>query len=141
MNIIDNINQNEFLEKVSKSFSNTGTIYISVLGWKDWDYFVEFCKEDGGIEEAQIEVYKSLPLSHKVSSLEELIDLVFKFTRFPYLSSINGNYRYFYDIHIWPISHYFIFNFYLKKCIIKDRNFFSKIFSPVTIPSWQFNEP
>jgi len=111
------------------------SINISVLGWEDGDYFLELCKEDGGIDLEMESIYRQLPIIRKINKYD-FLRLLQKLESNPQLHSKNKNVTYNYDIHIWQGKKYFVFNLFVKEYFEKDLNFLQRVFKPLTNPNW-----
>ncbi len=133
-----NLNESQLVYEFQKLLSDTDRIFVTILVWRDWDYFIQFCADDGGIEDSQEQLCENLSLSKQIRSFKELEKLIQKLGHSPFLSSRNSKYKFHYDLHIWTAQYYFIYNFHLQKAIFKRRTLISKIFSPVKTPQWQF---
>ncbi len=128
----------QFLELLDKSLSETkGGFSITLLGWQDGDYFRRLCEEDGGVIPDHYAFFKKFPVGLVLKSKQELMKQVTEAIAKPYLSSRNGNYRYQYDIHIWAGRYYFVYNGFVKRLLIVERGWLSRILGTVAKPDWQ----
>jgi hypothetical protein len=125
-----------FLEKIENLFDKENEFRVSIIGWQDGDYFKELCDEDGGVVDEHYQIFNNLPLSKKVNQYE-LNGIIKKFQDIPYLTSINGNYKFHYDLHIWSKKYYLVYNSNLQKLLIRKLKILDKIIAPVVRPSWQ----
>ena len=131
-----NIKRKDIFRKVKELSKGSEYIYISVLGWDDSDYFIDLCKEDGGINSYELELFEKLPISKKIN-ISNLPNVIKQYSECPILSSSNGNYIFNYDLHIWNKSYYIVYNFRLEKAYIKKMNFLENIFKKGIQPIWQ----
>jgi hypothetical protein len=136
MKIID-LSNKEFYNYLDEKIKTKELIIISTIGWQDGDYFQQMCNEDGGIDNECFEIFKKMKLGEKIGK-DELKCRILIYNKFPFLHSINSNYKYYYDIHIWTNNNYIIYNFFLNKIIIKKTNFFEKLMHPVINTNWKF---
>jgi hypothetical protein len=136
MKLIENISESEYIKLTKKLAENVNSFSISIIGWEDGDYFKELCEEDGGLIEEHFEFFSSKPLGKNIKSLKTLIDEIIKFQRFPYLSSVNGNYQYNWDLHIWIKNNLTIYNAELKLVEIYNLNFLERIIGIGKTPTW-----
>ena len=108
--------------------TNNKKIIMTVLTWQDGDYFEEICNEDGGVIKEHLFFIKNKPLKKKLDNIENLLFELRKYEKLPYLHSVNGNYRIFYDIHLWINNCVMVYNIYLNQCYYKEgKNIFDKI--------------
>jgi hypothetical protein len=134
---------NDFIDLLEKICLSEKKLKISItfLAWQNGDYFKEFCEEDGGIIQEHLIFFKEISLGKKVncfsvnyfSDLKMILDSARKIT---FLSSKNGNFKLFYDIHILLNRHYYCYNIYLNKYYYRFQNFFQHILSMFVFPEW-----
>lgn len=131
-------NFNDFLNLLEKMCSNRKKqkIFLSILTWQDGDYFEDLCEEDGGINQEHLAFFKNKPLGKKIDCFSNLKKILDSAKKIPFLSSKNGNYKLFYDIHILINRHYFCYNIYLNKYFYRIQNFFQYILGMFVFPEW-----
>jgi len=123
------------LEKLCSS-NEKHRISITVLTWQDGDYFEGLCEEDGGIISEHLNFFNNKPLCKKIDNFTELKLMLNLAKEIPYLTSKNGNYKLFYDIHIWINRHYFCYNIFLNKYFYRFQNIFQYILYSGILPEW-----
>jgi len=136
-------NFNDFLNLLEKTCSNKEklNIFISIITWQDGDYFEDLCNEDGGVIQEHLTFFKEKTLGKKIDGFSNLKMILDAAQKMPYLSSKNGNYKLFYDIHILIDRHYFCYNIYLNKYFYRIQNIFQYIFGVLVYPEWRNNTP
>jgi hypothetical protein len=94
------------------------------------------CEEDGGIIPEHLNFFKNKPLGKKIDNFTELKLMLDLAKEIPYLTSKNGNYKLFYDIHIWINRYYFCYNIFLNKYFYRFQNIFQYILYSGILPEW-----
>jgi hypothetical protein len=74
--------------------------------------------------------------NEKIDNFTELKLMLNLAKEIPYLTSKNGNYKLFYDIHIWINRHYFCYNIFLNKYFYRFQNIFQYILCLAILPEW-----
>jgi hypothetical protein len=127
----------DFMNSLDCNFNVIKNITVSILTWPDSYYFKELSEDDGGVIIEHYNFLQNLPLGKKLSSINELKNTITIASKIPYLRSINGNYKVFYDIHIWINNFYYCYNIHLNKYFYKEMNILEKLLHPLVIPDWQ----
>jgi hypothetical protein len=132
------ISFNNYINSLKKVFllKKNSRIIITVLTWQDADYFDDLCSDDGGTIPEHINFFNNKPLAKKISIFNDLNEYLYSAKKIPFLTSKNGNYKLFYDIHIWINRYYFCYNIFLKKCFFKYLNTFQRIAGLMVSPEW-----
>jgi hypothetical protein len=138
METINNIQNVQALELLRTRLNlNSDTLSYLFMGWQDGDYFEKLCIEDGGVIEEHLVQFGKMFKTNAISDINNLLAAVIKFQELPVLTSVNKNYKYHYDMHIWSRNIYVVYNAFFMKMILKKRNVLDRIFSPSLIPDWQ----
>lgn len=119
--------------------NTSNPISYTFMGWQDGDFFNELCKEDGGIIKKHKEIFETMFKNKKINNLDDIISVVIEYQKHPYLHSINGNYKYHYDIHIWFKNMYIVYNAYLKRAQSQKQGLVGRVLSSAVLPDWQRN--
>jgi hypothetical protein len=129
---------NNYINSLKKGFliKKNSKIIITVLPWQDADYFEELCNDDGGTITNHMKFFKNKPLDKKISTLSDLNGYLNLAKEIPFLTSKNGNYKLFYDIHVWINRYYFCYNIFLEKCFFKYLNLFQWATGLMVSPEW-----
>ena len=136
MNELENISKTDFIDWISEFTMGTEKSAVSILGWEDGDYFVDLCKDDGGISESDIKLFKGKYLGKKFNTKTELIKEITRFQKKPFLISKKGKYRYDWDLHIWIGNKLIIYNVDIQRVDYHNLNFIEKLFGVGKTPSW-----
>jgi hypothetical protein len=130
----------ELLDYIKKyKNNNKNKIRMSILGWEDGDYFIELCKEDGGVIDEHLAIFNNIKKFQNITDWEQLVFKLTILNKNPYLKSKNGNYKFHYDLHLWVNDYYLIYNYFLQNLIIKKLNFLEKIIHPIINTDWKFS--
>ena len=130
------INFRDILNSLEKLCVHDCKLKITILTWDDGDYFEQLCEEDGGIIPEHVNFFKNKPLNKKVENYYDLQKIFNLAKKIPYLSSKNGNYKLFYDIHLTINRHYLCYNVHMNKCFYRYRNIFQHFLGILIFPEW-----
>ena len=110
---------------------------LSLLTWRDWDYFTELAKEDGGVNSDALSFWQSFPLGKNISTQEELHSWVQTCISFPVVSTKNGNHRIQYDLHLWIGPYQLAYNPEFEQFILDRHGILGQLTKPVIRTPWQ----
>jgi hypothetical protein len=132
------IDFNDFINLLKKFFflKKNSRIDITVLTWEDANFFEDLCNDDGGTIPEHINFFNNKPLDKRINVFNDLKEYLYSAKKIPFLTSKNGNYKLFYDIHIWINRYYFCYNVFLKKCFFKYLNMFQWAIGLAIFPEW-----
>jgi hypothetical protein len=112
-------------------------VSVSILPWRDWDYFEELAREDGGVDQEALAFWKSFPVGAKLKSMDELKSWVQLCIRFPTIDTSNGSHQIQYDFHLWSGSTQIAFNPELERLVLKRHSSIGLLLKPVIHTPWQ----
>ena len=135
MNSYSNITDDQALKMLIELFAKECNIEYQYKSWQDNDYFIQLCKEDGGIIPGHLLRYEEL--NRRIRTKGEVLEkLIQQYQAIPYLESRNGNQRFGYDLHLWGRNCYAVYNAAKGRMITKTYNLIERLFFPMITPNW-----
>lgn len=126
----------DFLDKVKQYWTAHRRARMSIIGWQRGDSFHELCEEHGGPKPDSIWLFEHLPLGKSYAEPSGFASDFERYAREQYLGSIDGTYRWIFDIYVWVGRHHLVFNPFLKRMMEVNLGIMDRLLGRGIYPSW-----